>query len=88
MTIKVYPGKDAEYTLYYDDNFTTSYQNGQYTEITFRYKELSGELQILSAKGNFIDFAKIPLNFKIDKVGSSVNKTVTYKGELINIILK
>lgn len=88
MTIKVYPGKDAEYTLYYDDNFTTSYQNGQYTEITFRYKELSSELQILSASGNFIDFAKIPLNFKIDKVGSSVNKTVTYKGELINIILK
>ena len=88
MTIKVYPGKDTEYTLYYDDNFTTSYQNGQYTEITFRYKESSGELQILSAKGNYIDFAKTPLNFKIDKVGSSVNKTVTYKGELINMILK
>ena len=80
LQIKVYPGKDAEYTLYLDDNESYDYEKGEFSEIEFSYSDDNKELTIKNGQGNFINFEEVPLDLVVELVGFDKNKKVTYKG--------
>ncbi len=46
LEMRVYPGKDAKFTLYEDDGYTNDYRNGKYRRTTYRWNEASQKLEI------------------------------------------
>ncbi len=53
LPIRVYPGADADFTLYEDDGTTLNYQSNQFSTITFKWNDAKRELTILPRKGSF-----------------------------------
>lgn len=53
ITLYVYTGADAEFTLYEDENLNYNYENGDFTTIDFKYNEESKTLTIGSVQGKF-----------------------------------
>ncbi|MFI3301952.1 MAG: TIM-barrel domain-containing protein [Rikenellaceae bacterium] len=87
LLIKVYPGADGEYTLYFDDNFTNDYESGAYSEVEFEYSHSDGTLSIEKGDGDYIDFKRNPMIFKVEKVGGKGSQTVVFNGEKKDIKL-
>lgn len=83
ILLKIYPGKEATYTLYYDDNESYAYENGVYSEIKLSYSEKTKELSINSVKDEYIDFSTNPQSFIVEIVGESHKKNLVFKGDLI-----
>ncbi len=79
--IRVYPGANGEYTLYLDDNMTTSYMNGDYSEVLFSYNDAKDELTIASGRGEYIDFENEPMTFVVDVMGSDKSFEVSFAGK-------
>lgn len=88
IQIKIYPGKDAEYVLYLDDNESYGYEKGEFSEIILFYSESEKSLIIKKGEGEFINFEKNPMKLSIELIGSSVSDKVTFKGESLTIKLK
>ncbi|MRT93793.1 TIM-barrel domain-containing protein [Ancylomarina sp. 16SWW S1-10-2] len=76
VKIKVYPGKDAEFVLYLDDNETYDYEKGEYSEVVISYSESDKKLRIKKGAGNFIDFTKNPMEFIVDFVNYKEQEVV------------
>ncbi|MBO9155202.1 TIM-barrel domain-containing protein [Chitinophaga sp. GCM10012297] len=53
VTVHVYTGKDAEFTLYEDEDTNYNYEKGAFSNITFSYKEAGGTLTIGGRHGEF-----------------------------------
>jgi alpha-D-xyloside xylohydrolase len=53
LTLLVFKGKDATFTLYEDENVNYNYEKGAYSLIPFSYDEKSGSFTIGSRKGVF-----------------------------------
>jgi alpha-D-xyloside xylohydrolase len=53
IELRVYPGADATFTLYEDENDNLNYRNGQYQKITFRYNDSEKTLMISKPEGTF-----------------------------------
>jgi alpha-D-xyloside xylohydrolase len=53
ISLFVYTGTNAAFTLYEDDDTTYNYENGKFSSITFNYIENSKTLTIQNRKGNF-----------------------------------
>ena len=51
LTIVIYGGKDAEFTLYEDDGLSFNYENGEYCKIKFSYSEKNKSLKIAKYEG-------------------------------------
>ncbi|MFI3331682.1 MAG: glycoside hydrolase family 31 protein [Rikenellaceae bacterium] len=86
MRIKIYPGdKEAEYTLYIDDNQTYDYEKGEYSEVKFSYKKRT--LTIEKGEGNFQDFSAKPLELEIEVAGEKKTQKTTFKGSTLKIKL-
>lgn len=80
VRIKVYPGKDAEFVLYLDDNETYDYEKGEYSEVVITYSESDKKLRIKKGAGNFMDFTKKPMKFIVDLVNSPEQK-ISFNGD-------
>jgi alpha-D-xyloside xylohydrolase len=96
ITLYVYTGKDAAFTLYEDENLNYNYEKGAFAEIAFTYNEQTGSLIIGDRKGNFAGMLK-NRTFQI-KVINKNNiaamdfttagvKTIKYSGKMINVKL-
>ncbi|MFI3280199.1 MAG: TIM-barrel domain-containing protein [Rikenellaceae bacterium] len=85
--IRVYAGADASYTLYLDDNTSMDYTKGVYSEVVFSFNDATKELTISSGNGNYIDFAKEPMTFIVDLMGSDSSQEVSYNGSTQTIKL-
>ncbi len=86
--IRIYPGGDAEFTLYYDDNNSYDYENGIYSEVQLSYNEKKQTLSInKSGDGEFIDFKRSPMEFVVDVMGSDKSQKVTFKGKSLVVKL-
>lgn len=86
LTLKIYPGADADFVLYEDEFDNYNYEKGDYTEIPFHWNEKSKTLTINSRKGNFkgmIDKRNFNLILPDDQ-----QKTVNYSGNKINVGFK
>lgn len=53
LTIFVYGGKDASFTLYEDEGTNYNYENGAFSTITLNYTEATKTLSIADRKGSF-----------------------------------
>ncbi len=90
LELRIYPGADAAFTLYEDENNNYNYEKGIYSTISFRWIDKDRQLIIEDRKGEFPRMLKSRA-FKIVVVdannGTGVssatkfNKTVSYKGK-------
>ncbi|MGQ1909139.1 TIM-barrel domain-containing protein [Marinifilum sp. RC60d5] len=87
LRIKIYPGKDAEYVLYLDDNESYDYEKGEYSEVIFSYSGSSKTVSITKGKDNYTDFSKNPLDLIIDGIGTGKQEKVSFKGTDIQVKL-
>ncbi len=78
--LKVYPGKDAQFVLYYDDNTSYKYEQGSYSEITVSYDAANGSVTLATPQDKYINFAKSPKSFVIEIVGKKQRKETTFNG--------
>lgn len=53
ITLYVYTGADASFTLYEDDGTSYGYEKGEYSTIPITYRETTGELVIGKRQGDF-----------------------------------
>jgi len=93
--IRVYPGADAKFTIYEDDNETYDYEKGEYATYDLLWDDSAGTLTIGERKGAFsgmtadrqlnIEIAAPDKNAGIETV-ITPDKTVNYTGK--PIILK
>jgi alpha-D-xyloside xylohydrolase len=97
ITLYVYTGKDAEFTLYEDEEVNYNYEKGKYSTIKLRYEEQSGTLFILYASGSF-EGMSTSKTFRIIWVGKEkpigyepnrkADVTVQYEGQLLEVTRK
>jgi alpha-D-xyloside xylohydrolase len=92
ITLYIYAGKDAQFTLYEDEGVNYNYEKGQFATIDFSYDESSKRLTIGERKGQFVGMLK-KRTFKIVWINSnkprplsfdqSADKTISYQGKQI-----
>ncbi len=84
LVINVYPGADAEFTLYEDEGDNYNYENGAYSTITFKWNDKSRTLTIGDRKGSF-DGMLASRKFTVNVIGGylteGATRTVTYSGK-------
>ena len=95
LEIRIYPGADASFTLYEDENDNYNYEKGVYSTITFQWNDATRTLSINDRKGEFpgmLTNRKFKVLIVSPKSGigdkSSKNgKEINYKGKKITIKL-
>lgn len=95
ITLFVYTGKDAHFTLYEDEGANYNYEKGAWSKIPFVYEEASGTLTIGQREGSY-DHMLLKRTFRIMRVGKdkpsgidqTLGRTVHYKGTALNIAVK
>jgi len=53
IELRIYPGADADYTLYEDENDTYNYEKGAYATIAFHWNDQAHSLTIGDRRGSF-----------------------------------
>ncbi len=96
LELRIYPGADADFTLYEDENDNYDYEKGLYSEIKFHWDDKVHELTIDKKNGHFPGMLQAR-KFKIVLVkqdhgsGSNltmnVDKVINYNGEKVLIKL-
>lgn len=82
IAIDIYPGNDAEFTLYDDDGETYDFEKGEYTRIKMIWDDSKKELTIADAEGTYPEAPKTR-KMIIRKDGKT--KNVDYKGKKTKI---
>ncbi|WP_294267324.1 TIM-barrel domain-containing protein [uncultured Chryseobacterium sp.] len=86
LTVKIYPGTDADFVLYEDEFDNYNYEKGAFTEIPFHWNEKSKTLTIEARKGKFNGMME-KRNFSL-LFPDGQQKTVNYSGKKINVSFK
>jgi len=84
LELRIYPGADAAFTLYEDENDSYNYEKGSYSEITFRWNENARTLTIGPRRGSFPAMLK---SRKFNIVLNKLHKTISYRGEPVTFKL-
>lgn len=96
VTLYVYTGKDAEFTLYEDEGTNYNYEKGAFSTIGIHYNEASKSLTIADRKGKFEGMLNSrtfriiiikPNQQKSLDFNQQADKTVKYTGNKITIKL-
>jgi len=94
ITLYVYTGKDAEFTLYEDEGINYNYEKGACNTIKISYSEASGKLSIGDSSGSFDGMLKSrtfnivwigkdkPVAFDLSK---KADTTVTYEVNMVEV---
>lgn len=85
IQIRVYTGKDCDYTLYEDCGDNLDYQNDKYSAIKFSYSEKDRVLTISDIQGGFPQMPKERI-FNVTVNGKTIEK-VKYSGQEIKVKL-
>ncbi|MDR0413627.1 MAG: DUF5110 domain-containing protein [Dysgonamonadaceae bacterium] len=86
LTLKIYPGKDAEFVLYEDENDGYNYEKGLYSTIPIRWEEAARTLTIGDRQGGFPGMPEHRY-FHLVQAGSRQSQAVLYSGTAIHIKL-
>ena len=96
IELRIYPGADAQFTLYEDENDNYNYENGKYSTILFKWNDAKKILTISNRKGEFPGMLK-ERSFQIvivnEKNGAGIeitkkpNRTVKYNGSKLEVKL-
>ncbi len=96
VTLYVYAGADADFTLYEDEGDNYGYEQGRYATIQMHYNEADGKLTIGQCEGNFPGMLQ-KRTFKVIKVSKDnplpfnldvASKSVEYDGNAVEVALK
>jgi alpha-D-xyloside xylohydrolase len=88
IELRIYPGKDAVFTLYEDEGTNYNYEKGQFTTIILKWDDRRGQLEIGKRVGGFPTMLT-ERTFSVHLAGaSSAPRTVTYRGEAIGVKLE
>ena len=85
LTLRVFPGADAQFTLYEDEGDNYNYQQGAYTEIPLQWNNRTRTLTIGQRRGQF-DGMIAQRTFTV-VLPDGTNRTVTYNGKKITVRL-
>lgn len=80
IRLKVYPGKDAEFTLYEDEGDTYNYESGSYSLIEMHWCEGARTLTIGGRNGSF-DGMSDEREFVVEIAGKAGQCIVFYRGD-------
>jgi alpha-D-xyloside xylohydrolase len=84
--IRVYPGADAKFTVYEDDNETYNYERGEYATYEISWNDASRRLSVGPRKGSFPGMTqKRTLNVVLPS--GKTAKSVVYDGKRVEIDL-
>lgn len=83
MNITIYPGADAEFTLYEDEGTNYNYEQGKCSTITFSWNDKAKTLTIGKRKGSFDGMQKTR-TFFVSAVGGK-RMEIGYKGNATRI---
>ena len=86
LDIVVYPGADAEFTLYEDEGDNYNYEKGIYSTITFKWNDKARTLTIGKRQGSFPGMLGTR-QFKV-KVIDGGERCVTYNGKQQTVAIK
>lgn len=78
IRLKIYPGKDASFTLYDDDGTTNQNENGMYRKILLSYSDAEKALTFSDVEGHYRQGE--PIHFVIEIVGHGTAITAVYDG--------
>lgn len=81
LELRIYPGADAQFTLYEDDGVSQSYRNGECTRISFNWDDERRTLTIARRQGSYDGMLK-RINFNVT-LPDGTSKSVVYKGKKI-----
>lgn len=84
LSIKVYPGRNAEFTLYEDEGDNYNYEKGAYSLIRFQWNEQTKTLTVFSRKGTFPGMLT-ERNFNIRIAGTATEKNIVYTGGKLSV---
>jgi alpha-D-xyloside xylohydrolase len=85
LSLSIYTGKDASFTLYEDNGLTYDYEKGLYSTITLVYTEADKRLTIGARKGSYPEMIKNRNINIILPAGKTIN--IMYTGEEVTIPL-
>ena len=81
LEIRVYPGANADFTLYEDEKDNYNYEKGKYSEVTFHWDDKQHTLSIANRKGEFKGMlAKRTFNIVMEGANAGSAKSVSYNG--------
>ncbi|MDD4032545.1 MAG: glycoside hydrolase family 31 protein, partial [Bacteroidales bacterium] len=83
LELKVYPGADASFVLYEDENDNYNYEKGAYTEIPVTWDNVNNTLTIGARTGSFEGMLK-NRKFVVSVVGQKA-KTISYTGKELKV---
>lgn len=86
LTVKIFAGKDGEYSLYEDDGLSYAYENGAYSWIPISWDDAKSSLSIGERKGSFEGMAaEKEILVEVHEIDGSIIKTRrTYNGKAIS----
>lgn len=92
LNLYIYPGADAEFVLYEDENDNYNYEKGIFSTIVMKWDDKAQTLQIGDRKGEYPGMLK-SRTFNITVLGegkristvTQSDKSVTYNGQELNI---
>lgn len=87
LSIRLYPGNDASFILYEDENDNYNYEKGAYTEICMEWNEAQKTLTIGSRTGRGFSGMLKSRQFHIEDPTGKRIKTVYYNGKSITLKL-
>lgn len=85
ITLNVYPGANASFTLYEDEGDNFNYEKGAYTEIPMTWNDKSATLTIGARHGSYKGM--LSKRTFIIKMVNGTSKTVTYTGKKMTVRL-
>ena len=89
--IRVYPGADAKFTIYEDDNETYDYEKGQRATYDLVWNDTAKTLTIGDRHGTFpgmVTKRELKIVFASAKANSATAKNITYTGKSVEIKFK
>ena len=86
LTLLVYPGRDASFTLYEDEGDNFNYQRGQYAEIPMTWNEKQHSLTIGQRRGKFKGMLQKRV-FEVKMPDNTIYK-VAYNGKKTTVKIK
>lgn len=96
IELRIYPGADASFNLYEDENETYQYEKGNFATIQFKWNDKEKKLSILDRRGSFPGMlGKRIFNIVLIKEGNGVgvniaqyvNRSIVYQGNKIDLKL-
>lgn len=94
ITLYIYTGKDAAFTLYEDENVNYNYEEGKYSTIPFTYDEKEKSVTIGARKGAFngmparrtFNVIRVSPNRPVPMdVSSTPDRTIVYEGKSVTV---